>query len=61
MIVWTVDDPLQMHERLDMGVDGIITDRPDRLRSVLISRGIWTPMGGDGLVPGDVGGGAIRR
>lgn len=53
VIVWTVDDPAQMHELLDMGVDGIITDRPDRLRSVMISRGVWTPMGGDFATPTD--------
>lgn len=47
VIVWTVDDPAQMHQLLDMGVDGIITDRPDRLRSVMISRGAWTPMRGE--------------
>jgi glycerophosphoryl diester phosphodiesterase len=29
---------------LDAGVDGIITDRPDLLREVLIVRGQWTPM-----------------
>lgn len=60
VIVWTVDDPAQMHELLDMGVDGIITDRPDRLRSVMISRGIWTPMGSDRSVPRDLGAGAGR-
>lgn len=44
VIVWTVDEPTLMHELLDMGVDGIITDRPDLLRTVMISRGTWTPM-----------------
>jgi glycerophosphoryl diester phosphodiesterase len=30
-----------MHELHDRGVDGIITDRTDILRDVLISRGQW--------------------
>jgi glycerophosphoryl diester phosphodiesterase len=42
VVVWTVDDPATMRSLLDMGVDGIITDRPDVLRDVLISRGQWT-------------------
>ena len=37
--VWTVDDPDIMAWLLDLGADGILTDRPDLLRDVLRSRG----------------------
>lgn len=38
---WTIDDEPTMHRLLDMGVDGIMTDRPTLLRSVLRDRGQW--------------------
>jgi glycerophosphoryl diester phosphodiesterase len=39
--VWTVDDPDTMAGLLDLGVDGILTDRPDLLRALLVARGAW--------------------
>jgi glycerophosphoryl diester phosphodiesterase len=39
--VWTVDDPAAMHRLFDLGVDGIMTDRPAVLKQVLEDRGQW--------------------
>lgn len=39
--VWTIDDADEMRRLLDLGVDGIMTDRPTVLRDVLVERGVW--------------------
>jgi glycerophosphoryl diester phosphodiesterase len=39
--VWTVNDPGEMEDLLEMGVDGLITDRPDLLKELLVARGEW--------------------
>ena len=39
--VWTIDDPDKMHELLDLGVDGLMTDEPSTLKDVLIERKTW--------------------
>ncbi|MGI8879604.1 MAG: glycerophosphodiester phosphodiesterase family protein [Jatrophihabitans sp.] len=38
---WTVNEAAEMHRLLDLGVDGIMTDRADLLRDVLRERGAW--------------------
>ncbi len=39
--VWTIDDPDEMNQLLDLGVDGLMTDRPTVLKDVLTDRGAW--------------------
>ncbi|GAA1938868.1 glycerophosphodiester phosphodiesterase family protein [Amycolatopsis minnesotensis] len=42
---WTIDEAPVMRQLLDLGVHGIVTDRPDVLRDVLTERGAWHPAG----------------
>ena len=39
--VWTIDEPKEMNRLLDLGVDGVMTDRPVVLRQVFEQRGLW--------------------
>lgn len=39
--VWTVDDAEEMRELIGRGVDGLMTDRTDILKSVLTESGLW--------------------
>lgn len=44
VVPWTVNDPADMANLLAQGVDGIITDRPDRLRTLLLQQGRALPV-----------------
>ncbi|MGZ4436949.1 MAG: glycerophosphodiester phosphodiesterase family protein [Nocardioidaceae bacterium] len=43
VIPWTVDDKPTMNKLMDDGVDGFITDYPDRAREVMADRGLDLP------------------
>jgi glycerophosphoryl diester phosphodiesterase len=43
VIAWTVNDARDMARLVEMGVDGIISDRPDVLRTVAAAKGMQVP------------------
>lgn len=43
VIPWTCDDPATVEALMDRGVDGIITDYPDRVRQIMAERGMRLP------------------
>jgi glycerophosphoryl diester phosphodiesterase len=43
VIPWTINETAEMERMLDWGVDGTISDRPDRLRTVLGRKGLPLP------------------
>jgi glycerophosphoryl diester phosphodiesterase len=45
VVVWTVNKPEDIARMIDLGVDGIISDHPERLRKVAGDKGIALPIG----------------
>ncbi len=43
VLPWTVNNPADMAKLMDWGVDGLITDYPDRARQVMQGRGMTLP------------------
>lgn len=43
VVPWTVNDPKDMEAAIALGIDGLITDYPDRLRTVLQAKGMAVP------------------
>lgn len=48
VLPWTVNDPNDMARLIDWHVDGIITDYPDRLRKVMMDKGLPLPTTSEG-------------
>jgi glycerophosphoryl diester phosphodiesterase len=45
VVVWTVNKPEDIAAMIDIGVDGVISDRPDLLRKIAGEKGISLPLG----------------
>ena len=45
VVVWTVNKPEDMVRMIEIGVDGIISDRPDLLRQAVEGKGMALPVG----------------
>jgi glycerophosphoryl diester phosphodiesterase len=43
VLAWTVNDPARIAQVMDMGVDGIVSDRPDLVRAEMQRRGLPLP------------------
>ncbi|WP_280154759.1 glycerophosphodiester phosphodiesterase [Piscinibacter sp. XHJ-5] len=43
VLAWTVNEPRQIARMLDLGVDGIVSDRPDLVREEMKRRGLPLP------------------
>ena len=43
VLPWTINNPTEMDRLIGWGVDGIISDYPDRLRAVMAARGMPLP------------------
>jgi glycerophosphoryl diester phosphodiesterase len=41
--VWTVNEPAEMKQMIELGADAIITDYPNRLRAVMAEKGLALP------------------
>jgi glycerophosphoryl diester phosphodiesterase len=43
VVPWTCDDPATIEALMDLGIDGIITDYPNRVRDIMADRGMRLP------------------
>ena len=43
VLAWTVNEPARIAQVMDMGVDGIVSDRPDLVRQEMQRRGMPLP------------------
>jgi glycerophosphoryl diester phosphodiesterase len=43
VVPWTVNEPEDLSRAIALGVDGLITDYPDRLRALLEAKGVTVP------------------
>ncbi|MDE1883513.1 MAG: glycerophosphodiester phosphodiesterase [Rhodospirillales bacterium] len=51
VLAWTVNEPADIHRMIDLAVDGIISDRPDRVQAILAARGVAMAPPGFAVAP----------